>query len=95
MLGQRLENSQQPEGWRIITYGKGSWIIHMLRKRMGDQRFLAMLSEILKRYDHASIDTEQFRNLAAQFLPPKSDDPQLESFFGQWVYGTGIPALKT
>jgi hypothetical protein len=94
VLGQRLENSQQPEGWRVITYGKGSWIIHMLRKRMGDQRFFAMLSEILKRYDHAPIDTEQFRKLAAEFLPPKSDDPQLESFFGQWVYGTGIPGLK-
>jgi aminopeptidase N len=66
----------------------------MLRRRMGDQRFLAMLAEILKRYDHAQIDTEQFRKLAAEFLPPKSEDPTLESFFDQWVYGTGIPALK-
>ena len=28
------------------------------------------------------------------YLPPKSDDPKLESFFEQWVYGTGIPAIK-
>ena len=94
VLGARLESSQQPAGWHTITYGKGSWILHMLRRRMGDQRFLAMLSEILKRYDHTAIDTEQFRKLAAEFLPPKSDDPALESFFDQWVYGTGIPALK-
>ena len=94
VLGQRLESSQQPEGWHAITYGKGSWILHMLRRRMGDQRFLAMMAEILKRYDHATITTEQFRKLAAQFLPPKSDDPALESFFDQWVYSTGIPALK-
>jgi aminopeptidase N len=32
--------------------------------------------------------------LAADFLPPGSEDPQLETFFEQWVYGTGIPSLK-
>jgi len=94
VLGQRLQSSLQPAGWRAITYGKGSWIVHMLRRRMGDQRFLAMLGDIVKRYDHASITTEQFRKSAAQFLPPKSEDPTLEGFFDQWVYGTGIPTLK-
>jgi hypothetical protein len=94
VLGQRLQSSVQPEGWRAITYGKGSWIIHMLRRRMGDQRFLALLSDVVKRYDHANITTELFRKSAAQFLPPKSEDPTLEGFFDQWVYGTGIPALK-
>jgi hypothetical protein len=94
VLGQRLQNSVQPAAWTAITYGKGSWILHMLRRRMGDQRFLAMLSGIVKRYDHASITTEQFRQEAAQALPPKSDDPKLEAFFAQWIYGTGIPTLK-
>jgi hypothetical protein len=94
VLGQRLQSSLQPAGWRAITYGKGSWILHMLRHRMGDQRFLAMLGDIVKRYDHASITTEQFRKSAAQFLPPKSEDPTLVGFFDQWVYGTGIPTLK-
>jgi len=32
--------------------------------------------------------------LAAEFLPAKSSDPKLETFFDQWVYGTGIPQLK-
>jgi len=60
---------------------------------MGDAQFFAMLAAILQRYDHADITTEEFRLLAAGFLP-KSDDPKLEAFFAQWVYGTGIPALK-
>jgi len=94
VLGQRLQSSQQPAGWRAITYGKGSWIMHMLRRRLGDQHFFAMLGDIAKRYDHASITTEQFRQAAAQFLPPKSEDASLEGFFDQWVYGTGIPTLK-
>ena len=94
VLGTRLENSQQPTAWRSITYGKGTWIMQMLRRRMGDERFLAMLRELLKRYDRVDMTTEQFRQLAAEFLPPNSQDPTLESFFDQWVYGTGIPALK-
>jgi hypothetical protein len=94
VLGMRLESSLEPRAWRAITYGKGSWILHMLRRRMGDERFLSMLAEIMKRYGHSEISTEQFRMLAAEFLPPKSDDPHLETFFDQWVYGTGIPLLK-
>jgi hypothetical protein len=94
VLGTRLETSQEPRAWRSITYGKGSWIMQMLRGRMGDQKFLALLAEISKRYDRKDITTEEFRLLAAEYLPPKSDDPKLESFFEQWVYGTGIPAVK-
>jgi hypothetical protein len=94
VLGTRLESSQEPRAWRTITYSKGSWILQMLRGRLGDDRFLALLAEIAKRYDHKDISTEQFRLLAAEFLPAKSDDPKLETFFEQWVYGTGIPAMK-
>jgi hypothetical protein len=94
VLGTRLESSIEPRAWRAITYGKGSWIMQMLRGRMGDERFSAMLGEITKRYDRKEISTEAFRLLAAEFLPPKADDPKLETFFGQWVYGTGIPTVK-
>jgi hypothetical protein len=93
VLGPRLSSSLQPAGWNAITYGKGSWIVHMLRRRMGDTRFFAMLAAIPQRYGDADISTEEFRLLAASFLP-KTDDPKLEAFFDQWVYGTGIPALK-
>jgi hypothetical protein len=94
VLGPRLANSQEPRAWRSIVYGKGSWIIQMLRRRMGDERFFSMLRELMTRYGGKEISTENFRELAAQFLPPKSDDPKLEAFFEQWVYGTGIPNLK-
>ena len=53
-----------------------------------------MLSEMAKRYDHRDITTDEFRQLAAEFLPPRSDDPKLETFFDQWVNGTGIPSFK-
>ena len=94
IMGGRLESSVEPAAWRAITYGKGTWILQMMRRRMGDERFVAMLAEVLKRYDHSEISTEQFRLLAARFFPPKSDDSDLESFFDNWVYSTGIPTLK-
>jgi hypothetical protein len=93
VLGSRLSSSLSPAASNSITYGKGSWIVHMLRRRMGDARFFAMLAAAMQRYDHADITTEEFRLLAANFLP-KTDDPKLEAFFDQWVYGTGVPALK-
>jgi hypothetical protein len=94
VLGPRLENSQEPRAWQSIIYGKGSWIMQMLRRRMGDERFFSMLAELMARYGGKEVSTEDFRELAAKFLPPKSDDPKLEAFFAQWVYGTGIPSLK-
>lgn len=94
VLGTRLESSLEPRAWHAITYGKGSWILQMLRQRMGEERFLSMLAEILKRYGRREITTDEFRMLASESLPPKSDDPKLELFFDQWVYSTGIPTLK-
>ena len=94
VMGARLTSSLSPDAWKHIVYGKGSWIMHMLRRRMGDEKFLAMLAELRRRYQWKSITTEQFRELAAGYLPPKSSDPKLEVFFDQWVYGTGIPKLK-
>lgn len=92
--GSRLVSSHTPDAWRLITYEKGSWIMHMLRRRMGDDRFFNMLGQMRKRYQYKSISTDEFRRLAAEFLPPKSPDPELEAFFEQFVYSTGVPSLK-
>jgi hypothetical protein len=92
--GRRLEGSNNPAAYTAVIYGKGTWILHMLRRRMGDERFLKMLAELRRRYQFQALDTEGFRKLCAEFLPPGSVDSKLEGFFDQWVYGTGVPALK-
>ncbi len=92
--GARLLSSEAPDALRAIIYEKGSWIMHMLRKRLGDEPFLAMLAELAKTYARKSITTEQFRALAAKHLPPGSPDRTLETFFQSWVYSTGIPTLE-
>ena len=92
--GYRLGSSLSPEAWHYITYEKGAWVVHMLRRRLGDERFLAMLRAMCVRYQYRSITTEQFRELAQEFAPPHAAGGDLAGFFDNWVYGTGIPAVK-
>ncbi len=92
--GIRLLSSHSPGSWRCITYEKGAWIVHMLRRRLGDERFFSMLREMCDKYRFRPITTEQFRELAQKFMPPKSPDPDLKIFFDYWIYGTGIPSVK-
>ncbi len=88
--GYRLTSSLAPSAWQAVTYEKGTWIIHMLRRRLGDENFLALLREVASR---RSISTEEFRSLASAYAP-QSTDPGLKIFFDNWIYGTGIPAVK-
>ncbi len=89
--GARLRSSSAPEAWRIITYEKGSWIIHMLRQRMGDERFVEFLRTLCTRFADSPMSTQQFEEAARGFLPRGAT---LAGFFDNWVYGTGIPSLK-
>ncbi len=92
--GPRLESTGINDAWRSITYEKGAWILHMLRKRMGDARFLKMLAEMRKRYEFRTISTEQFHELAKEFAPPKTGAGAVDAIFDNWVFATGVPELK-
>lgn len=92
--GRRLETSSNPNAATAVVYGKGTWIIHMLRRRMGDDGFLKMLGELRRRFEYKTFDTEAFRLLCAEFMPKGAPDAKFENFFDQWVYSTGVPTLK-
>ncbi len=93
-LGLRLETSQAPQAWRTITYEKGAWIFHMLRRRLGDQNFFAMLRDVCANFESKPLSTSDLRSIAAKYLPKQMADPKLEDFFEHWIYGTGIPELE-
>ena len=92
--GRRLESSLAPNAWEVVAYQKGTWVIHMLRRRMGDENFYKFLREVANRYRLSPISTDQFRELAQAYMPARSKDPDLKSFFENWVDGTGIPTVK-
>ena len=93
-VGPVVQGTRLEQAWIPVVYGKGTWILHMLRRQLGDQAFFRMLSALRKEWEDKALGTEDFRIFCARFLPPRSADPKLESFFDQWVYGTGIPTLK-
>jgi hypothetical protein len=91
--GYRLEAARSAETWRVITYEKGAWVFHMLRQRLGDEAFFAMLAELRRRYQGSDVSTQDLQRLVEQFLPPGSGDAA-EVFFENWVYSTGVPSLR-
>lgn len=92
--GLRLQSSQSEVAWRTIVYEKGAWIMHMLRRRMGDAKFGTLLAEVTKRYAREVISTEQFRLLAEEVMGGNRGSDGFTEFFDTWVYGTGIPSLQ-
>jgi hypothetical protein len=93
-LGFRLESAQSADAWHAITYDKGAWVFHMLRRRLGDERFLKMLLEFRHRSESQLASTLTLRELTKQFRPPGVRPEAIDGFFDNWVYSTGIPALK-
>jgi hypothetical protein len=92
--GLRLESSQAPQAWQIITYNKGAWLFHMIRRMLGESAFQEMLTTLVKRYKFQPISVPELQALVASFLPKDFPDPNLDAFFENWIYGVGIPTLK-
>jgi Peptidase family M1 domain len=92
--GPRLNSLGIQDAWRTITYEKGAWIFHMLRRRMGDDRFQKMLVELRKRFEFRAVSTDDLRALVREFLPPGVSPASVEMFFDNWVYSTGVPGVN-
>lgn len=92
-FGQRLLDNSGMQAWHLILYEKGAWILHMLRRRLGDEVSHQLQLRMLHEYASKPINNEDFRKLAQQFVPSDQADPTLSLFFEDWVYGTGIPKL--
>jgi len=90
--GTRLTNSNALGAWQAITYEKGSWILHMLRRRLGDAPFQKLLSEVVRRFSQVPLTNQDLLNVAAELNPALK--PSLTSFFDTWIYGTGLPELR-
>lgn len=92
--GQRLPGWPNSGAWRVISYGKGTWILHMLRRRMGDDAFFKLLAELRRRYESKSVTSADFMALARELRPAGMAPEVIDTFFENWVYSTGIPELK-
>jgi hypothetical protein len=92
--GFRLESTGSNDAWRAITYDKGAWIFHMLRRRLGDAPFMKMLAELRHRFESRPLSVDGLRELVKEYLPPKLSPSKVDAFFDNCVYSSGIPTLK-
>jgi hypothetical protein len=83
-LGTRLLSSRFPTGYEAISYGRGTWLFHMLRtmlddaakqeKKSGgaatDQPFVRALLKVRQRYEGRMISTRELLEIFAEELPP-------------------------
>ncbi len=84
-LGARLLSSRFPEGYEAITYGRATWLFHMLRTMLddaevkqeggkipsgADEPFVRALRRFRERYKGHSITTQELLDVFAEELPP-------------------------
>ncbi len=92
--GYRLDGANRTEAYRVITYEKGAWILHMLRKRLGDERFFKVLAELRRQFQFRAAGTADLFELVKKSAPSSVRAEAIEAFFDNWVYSTGIPTLR-
>ena len=74
---------------KAIGYGKSAMFYHMLRMRLGDQRFVRCLKQF---YQDFKFKKACFEDLNHVFSKVSGED--LGPFFAQWVDGQGAPDIR-
>ena len=105
-LGIRLSSSRFPAGYEVITYGRGTWLIHMLREMFrdasrtaqdpngNDDVFLTMLRNLYVDYKQKEITNLDFERALEAVLPKSlwfENRQSLDWFFDGWINGTAFP----
>jgi hypothetical protein len=103
-LGGRLSSSKSPAGFEQVIYGKGAWVIHMLREMLRqagaknpDARFDALLHTLVTKYAYRALSTPDLQHEVEAVMTPSMDlegGRSMEWFFEQWVRGTGVPKYR-
>lgn len=70
------------------SYEKGGWVLHMLRRKLGDAAFWKGISNYFKKYNGSNANTTDFRKEMEQ-----ASGQNLAVFFKQWLNTAGHPDL--
>ncbi|HWC20129.1 MAG TPA: M1 family aminopeptidase, partial [Terriglobales bacterium] len=103
-LGHRLNSSAFPRGWDLIAYGRGTWLLHMLREFLRDgarnsvgepdNLFYSVLKNLQRDYAGKQLSTGDMQKAFERVLPKSlyyEGKPKLDWFFDGWVNGTAMP----
>ncbi len=71
------------------SYRKGAWVLHMLRRVVGDATFFEILQDYRTAFQGKAATTDDFRASASATF-----GQDLTGFFNQWVYQIGAPSYR-
>jgi hypothetical protein len=103
ILGNRLSSSKSLGGYQTLVYNKGALVLRMLHFLLTDpatgngQPFFDMMKDFVERYRNKTASTDDFRRVASEHfarspIAKKYNLTDLNWFFQQWVYETGLPS---
>ncbi|WP_448595503.1 M1 family aminopeptidase, partial [Thermoflexus hugenholtzii] len=72
--------------YAAIVYGKGAWMMEVLRREMGEERFFAFLRRYLEKHRWGWATGESWRETLGEVWGKE----RAEAFFEKWVAGDGI-----
>ena len=101
-LGLRLISAKNEDAYNAVTYGKGGYVLHMLRQMMfdgkeGDKPFMETMHDYTSTYLNQNASSESFQKIVEKHMRPGMNltgDGKLDWFFNEWVYGTAVPRYK-
>lgn len=70
------------------SYQKGGWVLHMLRRKLGDPAFWMGIRNYYAKYNGGNAYTSGLQKIMEQ-----AGGKDLKQFFQQWVYTPGHPDL--
>ena len=73
----------------INSYQKGGWVLHMLRRKVGDSLFWKSIRAYYATYAGRNANTDDLKNIFEEVT-----HQNLETFFKQWLYTAGQPGLN-
>jgi aminopeptidase N len=71
------------------SYQKGSWVLHMLRRQLGDSVFRKGIRQYYSTYAGKNAETKDLQKI---FETVSGKD--LNQFFGQWLFSSVNPSIK-
>lgn len=70
------------------VYKRGALTLHVLRTRIGDEKFFALLRDWTARHRHSTAFTDDFTGLAGHYA-----DESLRPLWDAWLYAEDLPEL--
>jgi aminopeptidase N len=82
-------NFEESEEFDGNAYGKGGWVLYMLRRQLGEDAFYAGLKHYLEVNRGKNVMTSDLTKAIEE-----ATHTNVDAFFQQWIYGAGAPKFE-